>query len=78
MFVRIVLASALTASAAIASPVPDRAALKQYCTGDYLNYCSDFSPDSPEMHSCFKQNKTKLSANCQTAISTYVKAQKRS
>lgn len=81
MFVRVILAFAVTATAAIAAPAreagADRAALKQHCTGDYLTYCSDFAPDTPELSACFKQNKPKLSTNCQAAIATYVKDRKK-
>ena len=77
MFVRVAFALTLTATAAIAAPAvdqtADRAALKQHCTGDYLTYCGDFAPDTPELSACFKQNKAKLSTNCQGAIATYVK-----
>ena len=51
--------------------------LKKYCTGDYLSYCGEFAPDSAEVRACFKQNKAKLSPNCQAAITSYNKAQKR-
>lgn len=81
MLVRTVAAFALTTTAALAAPnasaVPDRAALKQNCTGDYLALCSEFAPDSPEVHACFKQNRASLSPNCQAAIGSYTKAQKR-
>lgn len=79
MPIRTVFAVLLSTSAAIAAPnaTPDRAALKQNCTGDYLSLCSAFAPDSPEVHACFKQNRASLSPNCQAAIGSYVKAQKR-
>ena len=81
MFVRVVIALTLTATAATAAPAvqatTDRAALKQHCTGDYLTYCGDFAPDTPELNACFKQNKAKLSTNCQAAIATYVKDRKK-
>ena len=81
MLVRVILALTLATTAAIAAPAKepstDRAALKQHCTGDYLTYCSDFAPDTPELSACFKQNKPKLSTNCQAAIATYVKDRKK-
>ena len=81
MLVRVtfaLLATATAASAApAAAPTADREALKQYCTGDYLSYCGDFAPDTPELNACFKQNKAKLSPNCRGAIASYVKSQKR-
>lgn len=77
MFVRVAFALTLTANAVMSAPsmaqTADRAALKQHCTGDYLTYCGDFAPDTPELSACFKQNKAKLSTNCQGAIATYVK-----
>ena len=81
MLVRTVFAFTLSAIAALASPnasaVPDRAALKQNCTVDYLALCSEFAPDTPEVQACFKRNRASLSPNCQAAIGGYVKAQKR-
>ncbi|WP_336490323.1 hypothetical protein [Methylobacterium nigriterrae] len=81
MLFRVAFALAATTAAAAAAPsvapAPDRAALKQYCTGDYLTYCGNFAPDSPEVHVCFKQNKAKLSPNCQSAISSYMRAQRK-
>ncbi|KAB1074405.1 hypothetical protein [Methylobacterium planeticum] len=81
MLARIALALLATTAGALAAPSaatgPDRAALKQYCTGDYLTYCGDLAPDSPEVHACFKQNKAKLSPNCQSAITGYMKAQRK-
>ncbi|TGD96007.1 hypothetical protein [Methylobacterium nonmethylotrophicum] len=69
---------ALTTGAALAEPVlADRAVLKQYCTGDYLTYCGNLAPDGPEVQACFRQNRAKLSPNCQAAITSYVKAQRK-
>ncbi|KMO20960.1 hypothetical protein [Methylobacterium platani] len=79
MLLRSTLILALTAGAALAEPAAiDRTVLKQYCTGDYLTYCGNLSPDGPEVQACFRQNKAKLSPNCQAAIASYVKAQRRS
>lgn len=81
MLVRSLFAVILSTTAAVAAPnataTPDRAALKKNCTGDYLALCSEFAPDSPEVHACFKQNRASLSPNCQAAIGSYTKAQKR-
>lgn len=71
---------ALTSVAAAApakAPTATRETLKQYCTGDYLTYCGNFAPDSAEVKACFKQNKSKLSPGCQSAIASYQKGQKR-
>ncbi|AWN47366.1 hypothetical protein DK419_14440 [Methylobacterium terrae] len=78
MLLRSTLVLALTTGAALAEPVAvDRAVLKQYCTGDYLTYCGNLAPDGPEVQACFRQNKAKLSPNCQAAITSYVKAQRK-
>ncbi len=80
MLVRTTLALIATASAALAAPAAapaTRETLRQHCTGDYLSYCGEFGPDTPEVQACFKQNKSKLSVDCQAAIASYTKAQKR-
>ncbi|CAO4164976.1 hypothetical protein [Methylorubrum zatmanii] len=77
MIARTAIALMIATSAAQAAPVADRDALRQHCTGDYLSYCGEFAPDSAEVRACFKQNKAKLSPNCQAAITSYSKAQKR-
>ncbi|MFH6780994.1 MULTISPECIES: hypothetical protein [Methylobacterium] len=77
MLLRSTLILVLTTGAALAQPMVDRAVLKQYCTGDYLTYCGNLSPDGPEVQACFRQNKAKLSPDCQAAITSYVKAQRR-
>lgn len=82
MLTRTALALVLTSTAAFAAPAqqtpaPDRAALKQFCTGDYLTYCGNLPPDGPEVQACFKRNKAKLSAPCQDAIASYVRAQRK-
>ncbi|GEP00235.1 hypothetical protein [Methylobacterium haplocladii] len=82
MLVRITLAlvTGLGATAAFAAPAAapaTRETLKQYCTGDYLNYCSDYAADTPELKACFKQNNAKLTPDCRAAIASYTKAQKR-
>ncbi len=80
MLVRTTFALIATASAAVAAPAPEtatRETLRQYCTGDYLSFCGEFGPDTPEVQACFKKNKPKLSPNCQAAITSYMKGQKR-
>ncbi|MBX9931342.1 MAG: cysteine rich repeat-containing protein [Methylobacterium sp.] len=76
MLIRLATIATLISTVAVAAPAPDRAALKRHCTGDYLNYCGDIDPDSPEVQACFKKNKPQLSAACQAAIGSYTKAQK--
>ncbi len=77
MLVRTTIALVLTTSAALAAPETNREALRQYCTGDYLSFCSDYAADSPEVKACFKQNKARLTPDCRAAIASYTKAQKR-
>ena len=81
MIARTAIALMLTTGAALAAPAGapagDRSALRQHCTGDYLSYCGDFAPDSAEVRACFKQNKSRLSPDCQAAITSYNKSQKR-
>jgi len=75
--VALILQTGVALAAPAASPTVDRTTLRQFCTGDYLTYCGDLSPDGPEVQACFKQNKPKLSPNCQAAITAYTKGQKR-
>lgn len=49
--------------------------LKKYCTGDYLTYCGNLSPDDPAVDKCFQVNWTKLTENCRRAIDAYEKTQ---
>ncbi|QRE73338.1 hypothetical protein [Methylobacterium aquaticum] len=78
MLLRSTLIFVLTTGAALAQPVmADRAVLKQHCTGDYLTYCGNFAPDGPEVQACFRQNKAKLSPDCQAAITSYMKGQRK-
>lgn len=78
MLLRSIFILALTTSAALAQPVlADRAVLKQHCTGDYLTYCGNLSPDGPEVQVCFRQNRSKLSPDCQAAITSYMKTQRK-
>lgn len=49
--------------------------LKKYCTGDYLTYCGNLSPDDPAVDKCFQANWTKLTENCRRAIDAYEKTQ---
>ena len=81
MLVRTAFGLLLTTAAAAAAPngaaSSDRSELKKYCTGDYFTYCGDLEPDGPEVQACFRQNKAKLSPNCQAAITAYTKGQKR-
>lgn len=70
--------SALVAGSALAQTPPQtkrgNETLKKYCTGDYLTYCGNLSPDDPAMDKCFQTNWTKLSENCRRAIDAYQQA----
>ena len=46
-------------------------ALKRYCTGDYLNLCSQFDQGSPALNACFRRNMARLSPACRRAIQSY-------
>ncbi len=50
--------------------------LKKYCTGDYLKYCGNLAPESPEVDRCFEKNMKALSVNCRGAIDFYQQTQK--
>ncbi|MGY2052734.1 3',5'-cyclic-nucleotide phosphodiesterase [Methylobacterium sp. JK268] len=56
----------------------DDPTLKKYCTGDYLTYCGNLPPESPEVDRCFEKNMKKISANCKRAIDAYEEAHKQS
>ncbi|ACA19174.1 conserved hypothetical protein [Methylobacterium sp. 4-46] len=49
----------------------DDPTLKKYCTGDYLTYCGNLPPESPEVDRCFEKNMKKISVNCKRAIDAY-------
>ncbi|WP_027174306.1 hypothetical protein [Methylobacterium sp. 10] len=69
--------SVFSSAAAFAQAAPQtkrgNETLKKYCTGDYLTYCGNLSPDDPAMDKCFQTNWTKLSENCRRAIDAYEK-----
>ena len=73
----VALLSLAHATAALAmDPGPYKAEFKRNCTGDYLTYCGNLSPDGPEVQACFKQHKAELSPSCQSTIAAYQKATK--
>ncbi|WP_298961488.1 3',5'-cyclic-nucleotide phosphodiesterase [uncultured Methylobacterium sp.] len=49
--------------------------LKKYCTGDYMTYCGNLPPESPEVDRCFQKNMSKISVNCKRAIDYYEQTQ---
>lgn len=64
---------ALTATPSLAGSGSKRgnADLEKYCAGDAVSFCAGIPPDDPAMDACFKKNRTKLSENCQRAITAY-------
>ena len=53
---------------------PDQAALRQFCTGDYMRLCAQYKPNTPELEQRFKAPSKELSPGCQNAIAAYTKA----
>ena len=66
-----VLIAASTVSQAQVQSKRGNETLKKFCTGDYLTYCGNLSPDDPATDQCFKTNWKKLSENCRRAIDAY-------
>lgn len=58
--------------AALALPAAAQAqgqeVFRQYCTGDYMRLCSQFSPESREVRQCFIANMRSLSPGCRSVI----------
>ncbi|ACL56675.1 3',5'-cyclic-nucleotide phosphodiesterase [Methylobacterium nodulans] len=75
-FALLLAGAALTAGPATAQR--DDPILKKYCTGDYLTYCGNLPPESPEVDRCFEKNMKKISVNCKRAIDAYEDSQKQS
>ena len=48
-----------------------REALKQNCTGDYLEHCSEHPPGGPAVEACFRANLSRLSPECAGTIALY-------
>ncbi|MFE1599129.1 3',5'-cyclic-nucleotide phosphodiesterase [Methylobacterium sp. ID0610] len=68
----------LAGASLIAGPAAaqrDDPTLKKYCTGDYLTYCGNLPPESPEVDRCFEKNMSKISTNCKLAIDAYEEGQ---
>ncbi|GJD49563.1 hypothetical protein OPKNFCMD_2295 [Methylobacterium crusticola] len=74
-FVLLIAGSAL-GLAAPASAQRDDPNLKKYCTGDYLTFCGNLPPESPEVDRCFEKNMKKISVNCRKAIDYYEQTHK--
>ncbi|MBV9076542.1 MAG: hypothetical protein JO048_03535 [Methylobacteriaceae bacterium] len=51
----------------------DQSALRQWCTGDYLRFCGQFKPNTPEVEQCFRTHMKELSPQCQSSIAAYTK-----
>lgn len=74
--VLLTLGLCLGPAAALAEQSPAREALKQHCTGDYMEYCSAYAPGGPEVEACFKANLKNLSPGCSAAITAYKQEKK--
>lgn len=61
-----IVLAALTLQATSAFAVSAR--VRMACIGDYLSYCSEFSPGGPEVRQCMRTNGTKLSKICVNAL----------
>ncbi len=66
----------LSSSAAFAQPQANQENLKRYCIGDYLDHCSQFSPDGLDVQACFREKAALLTPNCSGAIAAYQEEQK--
>lgn len=58
---------------ASAQNAQEEAALRQYCSGDYLRLCGQHDPNSPAVEACFKENMAKLTPPCRNAIAAFNK-----
>lgn len=61
------------ASPAFAQNAQEEAALRQFCTGDYMRLCSNFDPGSKEVEACFKQKMSQLTPQCRSTIASFQK-----
>ena len=73
--VSLATAFSLMSVVAYAEQPIDREMLKQYCTGDYLEHCSEFAPGGPEVEACFRMKAKQPSLNCSAAIAIYQQKQ---
>ena len=63
-----------TATSAFAAMTPqEEATFRQYCTNDYMRFCSMFDPNTPQVEQCFEQRMKDLSPRCQAAITSFSK-----
>jgi hypothetical protein len=67
-------AAAAIATSALALTPQEEATFRQYCSGDYMRFCSMFEPGTPQVEQCFQQRMKDLSPRCQSAIASYSKA----
>ncbi|GJE62187.1 hypothetical protein [Methylobacterium trifolii] len=71
----VALALCMTPALSFAQQSVGQENLKRYCTGDYLEHCSEFAPGGPEVQACFREKAKLLSPNCSTAIVAYQQEQ---
>lgn len=68
----------LASGVVLAQPQVSQENLKRYCVGDYLEHCSQFSPEGLEVQACFREKAGLLTPNCSMAIAAYQEEQKAS
>ncbi|NNM72474.1 hypothetical protein [Enterovirga aerilata] len=66
------VAAGVATSATAMSP-QEEATFRQYCTNDYMRFCSMFDPNTPQVEQCFQQRLKELSPRCQSAIASFSK-----
>jgi len=52
----------------VASALAYSAAVRQACTGDYLNFCAHTAPGSARLRSCMRKAGPRLSGRCVKAL----------
>lgn len=63
------VAAALAASILAMSPASATSErVRTACTSDYLNFCSQYDPDSFQTIDCMKRNQKRLSKVCKVAV----------
>ena len=53
---------------AAGTAMAQEASVTDACRGDYLQYCSNTKPGTPQVRACFRAHKDQLSTGCAAAI----------
>ena len=71
--VRVALLSAAVVGALAGRAVAQNADTdyRRYCAGDYQRLCAAYSPGTPEVEQCFRDNFNQLSKGCRDTIVKY-------